>query len=214
MAVLITTEGIIKTIKPAKITFDIKELNSLIEGWIHPIKIGHVWVMHKEDSSESTINEIASYVFNISLRGPVLVVPSQQLPLEWETMEEDDYHYTGDEIDLSFLVALQKTLSIMKDSQDLFLPVNQYKEHWLYDPSISNVDDKTKEFLDQIFPFVVSEIQKLKENILFEDDDTIIKVNTPNDLKKTIEQMIDMYIEDEKYEECALLQKVVSEISS
>ena len=95
MAVLITTEAIVKTISPKNTKFGIDDLNEIVQGWVEPVKIGPLWVMHKEGAKQEPLNEIASMVFNVPLRGKVLVVPVQQLPPEWDLMEPDDYKCKG-----------------------------------------------------------------------------------------------------------------------
>ena len=110
MAVLITEEARVKTVSPNSKTFTLEELNSIVDGWIEPVKIGPVWVIYKQDLKSGPLNDIASRVFQVALRGKVLVVPVQQLPAEWDLMEEEDQNYTAEVVDCGFLISLQTML--------------------------------------------------------------------------------------------------------
>lgn len=210
MAILITSKAIVKTVNPIENHFTLDELNSFMKGWISPIKIGPLWIIHKETKTES-FNDIASTVFNMPLYGSVLVVPVQQLPQEWGLVDVQDQQYTAEEVDMGFLISLQTILAIMNGSKnDLDIHLDM-KEEWLYDPAIEEDYDQTRSFFDEVFPFIVKEKEKLKEKILYEEEDLIIKVKNDSDMKKILEQMISVYVQDEEYEKCAEIQKIMND---
>lgn len=224
MAVLITSEAIVKTVSPLKNKFGIDELNDHIDGWIEPVKIGPLWIMYKEGSDKDPLNEIASMVFNMPLHGKVLVVPVQQLPTEWDLMEPEDFKYSGEEVDCGFLLSLQSLLihrKLMEEGEGFY---NQDgttifdvgpKEEWMYDPKVNDFDDQTKEFLKSIYDYVVSsDVYKLKEGVLFEDESLIVRVENVKDLTLAISQMVEMYVEEEEYEKCAQLQKIINDLKN
>ena len=224
MAVLITSEAIVKTVSPLKNKFGIEELNDHIDGWIEPVKIGPLWIMYKEGSDKDPLNEIASMVFNMPLRGKVLVVPVQQLPTEWDLMEPEDFKYSGEEVDCGFLLSLQSLLihrKLMEENSGVYSPDGTAvfnigpKEEWLYDPKLNETDEPTKEFLKSVYPYVVEiGADKLKDGVLFEDEGLIVRVENVKDLNLAISQMIEMYVEEEEYEKCAQLQKIINDLKN
>lgn len=224
MAVLITSEAIVKTVSPKNSKFGIEDLNEIVDGWIEPVKIGPLWIMYKEGSKEDPVNEIASMVFNMPLHGKVLVVPVQQLPTEWDLMEPEDFKYSGEEVDCGFLLSLQTILIHKKLAEEggaFYSPDGTAifdigpKEEWMYDPKINDSDDQTKEFLKSIYDYVVSsDVYKLKEGVLFEDESLIVRVENVKDLNLAISQMIDVYVEEEEYEKCAKLQKIINDLKN
>jgi hypothetical protein len=225
MAVLITSESIVKLVNPKGVRFDIAELNDIVEGWIEPFKIGPLWIMHSEDSKKYDQNEIASTIFQISLRGKVLVVPVQQLPKEWDLMNPEDEKYTGEEVDMGFLLSLHKTLvnrnlasenAIYSPDGSMFFNDRRTKEIWTYDPrEDEDIEEETaRNFLkEKVYPFLVrSKKKQLKDMLLFEDDEIIVKVSTIDDFLYTINRIIQVYVEEEEYEKCAQLQKIAEQI--
>jgi hypothetical protein len=225
MAVLITSEAIVKTVSPKNEKFGIDDLNEIVDGWIEPVKIGPLWIMYKEGSKEEPVNEIASMVFNMHLHGKVLVVPVQQLPTEWDLMEPEDFKYSSEEVDCGFLLSLQHILiqkKLMEESGAFYSPdgtaifdLVDGKEEWMYDPNLNETDEPTKEFLKSIYEYVVnSKADKLKEGVLFEDEGLIVRVQNIKDLTIAIGQMIDMYVEEEEYEKCAQLQTIINDLKN
>jgi hypothetical protein len=220
MAVLITTESIVKTVNPPSDCFDVGGLNELIKGWVAPIKIGPVWIIYNESLKEGPINKIASDVFNMSLRGEVLVIPSQQLPIEWGLCKDTELSHSSSEIDNSFLLTVQSVLilkQLMQESDiensyevDDILNSISIKEEWIYDPNLNEQEKEIKDFFRSIFEFITtSEIDILKDLILYEDEDILVTVKNINDMILTLNQMIDMYVESEEYENCAKLKNII-----
>ena len=224
MAILITPEAIVKTVYPKNQKFDIDSLNDLVRGWIEPLKIGPLWVMYKENPENEPLNQIASMMFNVALRGDVLVVPVQQLPSEWDLMDENESQYTGEEVDMGFLVSLQNTLSThellskgataiySQDGSVIFDMIPEIKEEWMYDPDVNKLDENTKAFFRQLYPEL--KLSQLKSNILYEDEGLVVRVSNSKDMIKALEQMIQMFVVEEEYEKCASLQKNIEEIQS
>jgi hypothetical protein len=223
MAVLITTEAIVRMIRPQKNSFNVDDLNGLVDGWIEPVKIGPLWVMYKENAKDEPINEIASLLFQMPLHGKVLVVPVQQLPREWDLMEPEDQQYSGEEVDCGFLLSLQNILVHNKlfkeegtlysnDGTMVFDAMPSVKEEWIYDPHVNDLDENTKTFFKQIYEYVISEDKSVKEGILYEDEGMVVRVQNVKDIEETITQMIDVFVEDEEYEKCAQLQKMLTHL--
>lgn len=211
MAILITTESIVKTVSPKDRTFNIDDLNSLVEGWINPVKIGPLWVMYKEDCDDQPVNQIATAVFQVQLRGTVLVVPVQQLPREWDLMESTDYDFSGEEVDLGFLVSLQKCVSENQVNGVIFDTDIEEKEEWYYDPEIAESQESTDEFFSGIYPFFAEKVD-YEDHILFEDEMTLIRVESTEEMKTVIRQMIDYFERKEEYEKCAQLNKILKDL--
>lgn len=213
MAVKITTDGIVKMIYPEGRQFTLDEMNSHVEGWIEPLKIGPIWVVYREKSKEKgdPLNQVASFFFDVAIYGNVFVVPPQQMPEEWELVEEEDEKYTAEQVDTGFLSALQTALvfnRVFGESEEFPLK-NFSKQIWSYTPS-EEIDESSIKFFEKAYESIVK-IRKDNDNILFEDDETIIRTTTPEDKVKTIKQMIDHFVEVEEYEKCAELQKLVNE---
>jgi hypothetical protein len=214
MAVKITTEAIVKMIRPEKQEFTLTELNDHVKGWIEPLKIGPVWVMYKEKAKESgePLNQVASFFFDTAFYGDVLVVPPQQMPEEWGTIDDEEKQYTSEQVDTGFLTSLQAALMI---NRFLGAPGNNQsdqsfiKEEWSYKPS-DEVDDSVTDFYEKTYESIIK-IRKDRDNVLFEDEEKIIKTKSTEDKVKTIKQMLDHFIRVEEYEKCAELQKLIQE---
>ena len=141
MAIRITSDAIVKVVKPVFHQFSLNELNDVVEGWIEPLKIGPIWVMYKEKAKESgePLNQVASFFFDVAMYGTVLIVPPQQMPTEWDLMEPDDYRYTADQIESGFLTALQNALAYNRVSDKTYK--ESPKEEWSYEPGDDELDD-------------------------------------------------------------------------
>jgi hypothetical protein len=183
----------------------------LVEGWINPVKIGPLWVMYKEDCEDQPVNQIATIVFQVQLRGTVLVVPVQQLPKEWDLMESTDFDFSGEEVDLGFLVSLQKCIAENQVTGVIFDTDIDEKEEWYYDPEIAENQESTDEFFGSIYPFFAEKVD-YTDKILFEDEMTLIRVDTLEEMSTVIRQMIDYFERNEEYEKCAQLNKILTEL--
>jgi len=225
MAILITSEAIVRTVSPKQSKFGIDDLNDIIEGWIEPVKVGPLWIMYKEGSKTEPLNELASLVFNMPLHGKVLVVPVQQLPSDWDLMEPEDFKYSGEEVDVGFLLSLQSLLmqkKLFDDQGIMYSPDGSAifdfgpKEEWTYDPNVNEQDDvATRDFLKSVYPYLATkESAELKGGVIFEDEGLIVRVQNIKDLTLAINQMIDMYVEEEEYEKCAHLQKIINDLKN
>jgi hypothetical protein len=219
MAVKITTEAIVRMIRPEHHEFTLTELNDHVKGWIEPLKIGPIWVMYKENAKESgePLNQVASFFFDVAMYGDVLIVPPQQMPPEWGDLEEEEERYSADQVDTGFLSALQSALVFNKvfgsdhvPQKDSFNKLNFAKEEWSYTPS-DDIDENTKEFFRTAYESIIKISSKKDDTLLFENEDVIVRAKTPEDKKKTFQQMIDYFVELEEYEKCAALKKLIPE---
>jgi hypothetical protein len=217
MAVKITSDGIVKIAAPEGFQFNLDELNSHVDGWIEPLKIGPVWVMYREKSKESgePLNQVASFFFDVPMYGTVLVVPPQQMPTEWEIMEPSDYKWSSEQIDTGFLTALKNSLLQYKIMNEVLRGMgeevdkkNPFKEEWAFRPT-DEIDDDLKEFFRKSYDSIVAQEKPADDTLLFEDDNIIVRTLNKEDRHKAIEQMIQYFVEEEEYEKCAKLKKLI-----
>jgi hypothetical protein len=210
MAIKITTEAIVKVIKPKGQQFSLEELNEQVDGWIEPLKIGPLWIMYREKAKEEgeEMNQIASFFFDVAIYGTVMVVSPQEMPTEWDLLDESENSWTADQIESGFLTALQSALiynrlmnSKIKDTS----PIS--KEEWSFKPS-DEVDDSLKDFFRKSYDLIVAHKDKPDATLLFEDDTVIVRTANKTDHIKALDQMINYFIEEEEYEKCAQLQKI------
>jgi hypothetical protein len=215
MAIKITSDAIVRTVKPALQQFSLNELNEHVDGWIEPFKIGPIWVMYREKAKENgePLNQLASFFFDVAMHGTVIVVPPQQLPLEWELMEDKDYRYSSDQIDSGFLSALHQALVLNRfiDKPEADTLTSFMKEEWSYQPS-DETSDNEKDFFRKVYDTIIKQNLKKEDTVLFEDDDVIVKTETNEDRIKALQQMIDYFVEEEEYEKCAKLLQVKEKI--
>jgi len=147
------------------------------------------------------------------MHGTVIVVPPQQLPLEWELMEDTDYRYSSDQIDSGFLSALHQALVLNRfiDKPEADTLTSFMKEEWSYQPS-DETSDNEKDFFRKVYDTIIKQNLKKEDTVLFEDDDVIVKTETNEDRIKALQQMIDYFVEEEEYEKCAKLLQVKEKI--
>lgn len=225
MAILVTLDKIVKTVQPKNgKSFDLDEMNQIIGGWPDPFKVGPVWVMQREESSDefAALNEIASNFFDVALYGHILVVPAQQLPLEWELLEDHEKFFTAEMVDSSFMLSLKTSIELMKmreeqpplysnmDPVDFFN--HQFyipeKEEFVYNPDIDvALNPDLKKFLNNSYEYITKSPMQFKKGVILEDADLIIR--TPPENRKTVLGiMLNMFLENEEYEKCAEIQKL------
>ena len=218
MAVKITTEGVVQTVVPSTSYFNLVELENIIGGLVEPVKIGPVWVMYTEESKikKQPLNAVASNFFNIAIYGDVIVVPPQQLPLDWDIMDDEDYKYTSKQVEEGFLIALQRSLieNMKSNSVRGYVPANlghhvfNVKEEYLYEPPKKlDIDDfNTRDFYRQVCEKKL-DINRLKnEGVILEESEVVIRIKEHTDKVRCLEQMIEYYLETEEYERCAEIQ--------
>jgi hypothetical protein len=221
MAVKITTDGIVQTANPSTSYFSITELESIIGGFIEPVKIGPVWVMYTEESKTKAMqhNYVASDFFNIAIYGDVLVVPPQQLPPDWDIMDEEDYKYTSKQVEEGFLIALQRSLiqNMKSNSVRGIVDANtgyhvfNMKEEYLYAPpeTLAIDDFNTRDFYRQVCEKKL-DVERLKnEGVILEESEVVIRIKDHADKVKCLEQMIEYYLETEEYETCAEIRNAM-----
>jgi hypothetical protein len=216
MAIKITSDAIVRTVKPALQQFSLNELNDHVDGWIEPLKIGPIWVMYREKAKENgePLNQLASFFFDVAMHGTVMVVPPQQMPPEWELMEDPDYRYSSDQVDSGFLSALHQALVLNRfiDKPTADELASFMKEEWSYQPS-NEIGDDEKDFFRKVYDTLVKQNLKKEDTVLFEDDDIIVKTASNEERIKALQQMIDYFVEEEEYEKCAKLLEVKEKIS-
>jgi hypothetical protein len=220
MAIKITADSIVRVFRPEGYKFTLDELNTQVNGFIEPLKIGPVWVMYSEEAKTNNepLNNVASYFFDIAMYGTVIVVPPHHLPTDWDLMEPEDYRYTADDIDSGFLMSLQQALmhkrvfgeSTSNSNERLFERLKA-KEEWTYKPQSddSQLDKNTIDFYEQVYEYISSNPDMIKKNILLSDDEIVVKIDSDEDKTLMINQMIEYYITEEQYEKCSLLKTVI-----
>ena len=216
MALKIGLDNVVKIMRPAGRKFELQDLNESVDGFIEPFKIGPVWVMYDEEAKKKgePLNTIASFFFQVAMHGTVLVVPSQQLPSDWDVSEPEDYRFTADEIDTGVLISLQNALMynrVFGNSRDPLETFERYlpKEEWVYKPDTEKVDDNTKDFYRQVYDFISSNPDSFKKNILIDEESVTVRVDSDEDRELIVNQMIEFFLETEEYEKCAVLKKVL-----
>ena len=213
MAIKITTDKVVRIIRPDSRKFNLTELNGHVEDFISPLKIGPVWVMSGEgcESAGAEYNEIASFFFGSSFYGNVIVGPPQQLPADWDIMEPSDYKYTAEEIDGGVLLSLQTALVHNRIFGSIDGPYTS-KEEWTFTPPKNDeIDEGTHKFYRQVYEYITENPDMFKKNILLQDEEVVVKTDTSDDRKVVLQQMLDYFVYEEEYEKCALLQKVIGE---
>jgi hypothetical protein len=220
MAIKITADSIVRVFRPEGYKFTLDELNTQVNGFIEPLKIGPVWVMYSEEAKTNNepLNNVASYFFDIAMYGTVIIVPPHHLPTDWDLMEPEDYRYTADDIDSGFLMSLQQALmhkrvfgeSTSNSNERLFERLKA-KEEWTYKPQSddSQLDKNTIDFYEQVYEYISSNPDMIKKNILLSDDEIVVKIDSDEDKILMINQMIEYYITEEQYEKCSLLKTVI-----
>jgi hypothetical protein len=136
------------------------------------------------------------------------------MPVEWDLMEDTDYRYSSDQVDTGFLSALHQAL-IFNRFLDKPTPeeINDFmKEEWQYQPS-ENIGDEEKDFFRKVYDTLIEQNLKKEDTVLFEDESIVVKTTSNEDRIKTIQQMIDYFVEEEEYEKCAKLLEVKEKIS-
>lgn len=203
MAIKITTDSIVKTVIPNLYQFTVKELDAQVNGRVDPLKVGPLWVMCNENANKTEpLNKVASFFFDRKMYGTVLIIPPQQLPSAWDVMEPDDFLYTSDQIDAGFILTLQAALSQFRGAN---ANVNTCKEEWLYKPS-DVIDKETKDFFIKSYDSIIN--SPASAEVLFEDERNIVKTLSIADKQKTIQQMIDFFVDIEEYEKCSKLLEI------
>jgi len=220
MAIKITADSIVRVIRPEGYKFTLDELNTQVNGFIEPLKIGPVWVMYSEEAKTNNepLNNVASYFFDIAMYGTVIIVPPHHLPTDWDLMEPEDYRYTAEDIDSGFLMSLQQALihkrvfgeSSSNSNERLFERL-KVKEEWTYKPQSddSQLDKNTIDFYEQVYEYIRSNPDMIRKNILLSDDEIVVKIDSDEDKTLMINQMIEYYITEEQYEKCSLLKTVI-----
>ena len=221
MAIKLSKDGLVLKIAPHfKQYFDISAMEDAINGWPEPMKIGPIWVIQSENTLKSpdNLNELASQFFHTPIYGDILVVSSHELPKDWDLLEDSDRMYTADEIDAGFM----KSLSEMAIFENMYIPYNEPYEPYFVNSSVSqsiqkveytyspdkcvNYDEEFKQFLRNAYDYVVLTPTEFKTLIVYEDEINIVRVKEKTDMIKTINQMMDLFVEDESYEKAAKLR--------
>jgi hypothetical protein len=214
MAIKIGVDNTVKVFRPGGKHFTLQELNDEVGGLVEPQKVGPIWLMYNENKAELH-NEIATLFFDTDLYGAVLVIPPQELPAEWEAMDDADYKYQAEDVDNGFLLSLQNVikshrifgLTTKDDNLDRIKDFFQGQEEWLYTPpEAAEVDENTISFYQQVYDYISKHPDMFRKNILVSDPTLVIKLEQPGLKKKMIESMIEYFVSVEEFEKCAFLQ--------
>jgi hypothetical protein len=216
MALKIGLDNVVRIMRPASKKFNLQDLNDNVEGFIEPFKIGPVWVMYDEEAKKKgePLNAIASFFFQVAMHGTVLVVPSQQLPADWDVSDPEDYMFTADEIDTGVLISLQNSLMynrVFGNTRDPLETFEKYlpKEEWVYKPGEEETDTNTKDFYRQVYDFISKNPDSFKKNIIIDEQSVTVRLEEDEDRVMIVNQMIEYFLETEEYEKCAFLKKVL-----
>lgn len=220
MAVKIGTDCVLRMIRPSSYKFTLDELNTGVNGFIEPIKMGPLWVMYSEEAKTNgePLNKVASFFFDFALYGTVLVVPPHQLPSEWDLMEPEDYRFTAEDIDSGFLTSLQQALIYSRtfgtdldtSIEDAFIkPV----EEWQYKPNEKpNLEDPMDlvTFYNKSYDYISK--HSIRNNVVLQDGNISVTVSK-DEMTDYINQLTEHFINIEEYEKCAKLKKIHEELT-
>lgn len=214
MAIKISVDGKISKILPGTNNyFDINAMEEIVEGWPYPMKIGPVWVIQNEDlyTTQKNINNLASRFFCRSIFGEVFIVSSHELPPSWDLLDDFDNKYSAEIIDSGFI----KAITEMVINENYYLPIDysytknqnftkKLKNEYIYSPENQNKStDEFKDFLREGIDYITS---NEKEFVIFEDENNIVRVKGKKDQVKTLEQMLEIFVEEENYEAAAKIR--------
>lgn len=220
MAVKIEDDSIVKVFHPSGSKFTLDELNHQVDGFVEPVKVGPIWLMYDENGKAKgkEFNSVASLFFDVALYGTVLIIPPQELPAEWDAMDDKDYQYRPEDVDSGVLLSLQTALahhrvfgSSPSDEHygriaSKILP----KEEWTYrPPEKDEIDENTIDFYGQVYEYISTNPEMFQRNILLDEPGLLIKLEDASDKSRMVQQMIDYYLSVEEYEKCAFLQKAI-----
>lgn len=235
MAIKLDKEGkIIKVTPPEGEYFNVDMLERIVGGWPEPTKIGPTWVILNEDIEKvpENYNEIASNFFRVPVYGDILSVSAQELPPEWDLTTDYDTKWSIDDIDDGFIEALNNNLLsdpfsspmsgypnpfFSMQNQELF--ADYKKEEYFYNPNKPK-DPQTSEenyqnFLRQSYDRIVEcSSENFKDFVVYEDDMNIVRVKEGEDRLKTINQVLNILVEDEEYEKCAILRDILNKFET
>jgi hypothetical protein len=202
MAVRITTDGKVKVVHPEDSFFWENDLMSLTSEEHERFRLGPVWILASSTPKGGTVNQIASYFLEAKAYGDVLVVPDSQMPFTEES--SFDSQIPPSHVDAGIILAIYKIIKDYRLSKEI--PKNEY----VYKPS-GKVDDDVTAFYHKAYENVIKKDFK-ETGIMFETFDDVYIVESLSDMRKTVKEMIDLYVEAEEYEKCAALQRVLDSI--
>jgi hypothetical protein len=211
MAIKVSVTGEILKILPLHNYFNINEMEHFVGGWPYPIKIGPIWVIQNEEliKTQEDKNNLASRFFRSNMFGDILILSSHELPAEWDLLDDNDKKYTPEEIEAGFI----KSLTEMVIYENFYYPINSpelknvnkhKKTEYIYSPEKQKVfDEDFKVFLKNAFDHI---IENKEDFIVYKDENNIVKVENKNDKLKTLEQMLNIFVEEENYEVAAKIR--------
>jgi hypothetical protein len=222
MAVKIEDDSIVKVFHPVSSKFTLEELNRQVDGFVEPTKIGPIWLMYDEKGKDKgkEFNSVASLFFDVALYGTVLIIPPQELPADWDAMDEKDYNYRPEDVDSGVLLSLQTALAHHRvfgseASDEHFERLSAKiipQEEWTYrPPEKDEIDENTIDFYGQVYDYISAHPEMFQRNILLNEPGLLIKLEDSTDKSRMVKQMIDYYLSVEEYEKCAFLQKAIED---
>lgn len=240
MALRINHQGIVEKLsKGTNPHYTLEMLEEVVGGEIYPDKYGVRWFIFNKTENETLMedkfNLVATMFFNKDIYGDVMVVSAKELPLDWNLLTEDDEKYDIDEFDDIFLDDLknmglvefredyenQRTMNGTININDLNNNINRDlypKMEYIYNPHLSEENESGdaqgfEDFLKESFPSII-ETAKNQKMIVFEDDYHLVKVVKKDHKIKTLEQLIDIFLEEEDYLKCAKLRDIKEELET
>ena len=203
MAVRITTDGKVKVIHPEESFFWENELTSLTSKEHERFRLGLVWILASINPQGGIVNQIASHFLETRTYGDVLVVPDSQMPF---TEESGGFGSDLDpsQVDAGIILAIYKIIKDYRLSKEI--PKNEF----VFKPDGKRTDDVTA-FYNKAYEYVIKK-DFPSTGIMFETFEDVYIVETLEDTRKTLKEMIDLFVDTEEYEKCANLQKVLEKI--
>jgi len=217
MAVKIKVDNTVQIIRPTDGVFTVGEVHEHISKKIEPVNFDYIWLLYDDSGrkKKKKLNEIASLIFGMEIYGDTLIIPTEQLPDEWNVFQEESQKYRPEEIDNGVLLTIQKTIQAYRMLGDKDVSKVSIKEEWTYhheefqeNKSAEDVAD----FYSSVYNYISKNPKEFKSNnIIFADSYTLIKISNNSEQKKIVESMIEHFVQLEEYEKCSLLKNIFLE---
>jgi hypothetical protein len=217
MAVKINVDNTVQIIRPTDGIFTIGEVHEHISKKIEPVNFDYIWLLYDDSGrkKKKKLNEIASMIFGMEIYGDVLLIPTEQLPNEWNVFQEEEQKYRPEEIDNGILMTIQKTIQAYRLFNSKDISKVSIKEEWTYHPEDFHKNKSAEDvsvFYSSVYEYISKNPKDFKlNNVIFADTYTLIKIESNSEQKKIVEDLITHFVQLEEYEKCSLLKNIFLE---
>jgi hypothetical protein len=217
MAVKIKVDNTVQIIRPTDGVFTVGEVHEHISKKIEPVNFDYIWLLYDDSGrkKKKKLNEIASLIFGMEIYGDTLIIPTEQLPDEWNVFQEESQKYRPEEIDNGVLLTIQKTIQAYRMLGDKDVSKVSIKEEWTYHHEEFQENKSAEDvanFYSSVYKYISKNPNDFKtNNIIFSDAYTLIKISNSSEQKKIVEGLIEHFVQLEEYEKCSLLKNIFLE---